>query len=363
MTHDVPSREKRHAFTLVEMLTVIIIIGILAGLMLLAFGAARTKSRTTTIKMEVSQLAIALENYKQQYGEYPPDFSGVGLPNDSNDTPPEAKRTEARQRVLRHLRKRFPRYQLSGTTDAQWFTFGAQVWNATRTSASAAFPSSDPNGNPDVQGRGRYVTEFDPRAAMVFWLGGLPEYFGSTQLTGFSANPSAPITAGTSNRTTPLFEFSPDRLGYATPIFQRTNPSAVTILAVTSHSNTSVPIYGSLTVNRPPANLVTYPAGSRTSAAPYVYFRGSTTYGYVTIYDFRPYYDTRSTRWVDLDRFQIISAGLDGGVGLINVNNTSSPYGAYYPTGENFMPDADGAEHWDNITNFTVNGTIKDDMP
>lgn len=354
MTHDVPSREKRHAFTLVEMLTVIIIIGILASLMLVAFQATRTRARVATIKMEVSQLDMALENYRQQYGEYPPDFSGVGYPNVSGSS---AVRDDGRQRVLRHLRKRFPRYQLVGTIDQQWITFAIHVWNATRDQTLLPpFPSSDPAGNPNVPGRGLYVTEFDPRAALVFWIGGLPEYFGSTQLTGFSLNPSAPIAAGTSNRTTPLFEFSPDRLGYAKPSFPQ--------LAEAPYDAVSVPVYGSFSVNRPSTDLVTYPTGTRTSAAPYAYFRGSTTNGYVTLYGVRPYCDTRSNnRWVELERFQIISAGLDGGFGAIDLNNTLAPYGAYYPTGENFDPDADGAEHLDNITSFTVNGTIKDDMP
>ncbi len=355
MPHHFPARPQRNAFTLVEMLTVIIIIGILAGLMLVAFGAARTRARATTIKMEISQLDMALENYKQQYGDYPPDFAGVGHPDPS-------VRQEARQRVLRHIRKRFPRYALSGTTDQQWITFATHVWNATRTDPYPPFPSSDPDGNPKVPGRGLYVTEFDPRAAIVFWLGGLPEVFGSTQLTGFSLNPSAPFSAGTTNRSAPLFEFSPDRIGYATPIFQRRNPTPAPILAVPVYSDTSVPVYGSLTLIRP-AGDVTYPAGSRTSAAPYVYFRGSTSYGYVTLYDFRPYYDTRSSRWIEPDRFQIISAGLDGGFGWIDTVNTPSPFGAYYPMGENFIADADGGEHWDNIANFTVNGTMKDDMP
>jgi prepilin-type N-terminal cleavage/methylation domain-containing protein len=360
MTHDVTSREKRHAFTLVEMLTVVIIIGILASLMLVAFGAARTRARVATIKMEVSQLDMALENYRQKYGEYPPDFSGVGHPNVSGSS---AIRDDGRQRVLRHLRKRFPRYQLTGTTDQQWITFATQVWTATRTNPLPPFPSNDPAGDPNVPGRGLYVTEFDPRAALVFWLGGLPEYFGSTQLTGFSKNPATPMVAGASNRTETLFEFSPDRLGYARPIFQRSGTPPVDILAVPQYSAVSVPVYGSFSVNRLSTDLVTYPSGTRTSAAPYVYFRGSTTNGYVTIYDFRPYYDNRSNRWVEIERFQVISAGLDGGYGAINPNSTSAPYGAYYPAGENFVPDADGAEHLDNVTNFAVNGTIKDDMP
>ena len=354
-----PLRRNRRAFTLVEMLTVIIIIGILASLMLVAFGAARTRARVMTIKTEISQLDTALENYRQQYGEYPPDFSGVDYPNVAADTPNDRIRTESRQRVLRHLRKRFPRYQLAGTVDVQWIAFATAVWNATRTAPYPAFPSADPNGNPNVPGRGVYVTEFDPRAAVIFWLGGLPAFFGSTELTGVSANVAAPFTAG-GTRVPRLFEFSVDRLGYALPSFAQ--------LAVPPYNAHSVPVYGSFSVNLF-ANA-TYPSGTRTTATPYVYFRAPATGYYFPTsgtyvrYDVRPYYDTRTARWVEPERFQIISAGLDGGFGAIStVAPPAYQDGAYYPAGENFAADSGGGLHTDNITNFTVNGAIRDDMP
>jgi len=149
-----------------------------------------------------------------------------------------------------------------------------------------------------------------------------------------------------------LFEFSVDRVGYALPSFAQ--------LAVVEHTTHSVPVYGSFSVNLF-ANA-TYPSGTRTRATPYLYFRAAATGDYVTLYDVRPYYDTRTARWVEPERFQIISAGLDGGFGLV-LASTPSPYGAYYPAGENFAEDAGGGLHTDNITNFTVNGTIRDDMP
>lgn len=346
MTACFPLRRKSRAFTLVEMLTVIIIIGILASLMLVAFGAARTRARNATIKTEVSELDLAVENYRQQFGDYPPDFSGVGHAT-------QTTRDLGRQRVLRHIRKRFPRYNLSArygsSTDEQWHMFAEDVWNATRTNVSATFPTSDPDGDPNVTYRGLYVTEFDPRAALVFWLGGLPASFGSTELTGFSANVAAPFTAGGS-RTPRLFEFKVDRIGYATPDF--------THLAEAVYAGQSVPIYGSYSVNAFAGAV--YPNGARTTASPYIYFRASAAADYVTIYDVLPYYNPDSARWLEPERFQIISAGLDGGFGAVAGVTTT---GAHYPSGDNFAADADGGTHQDNITNFTENGTIKDDMP
>lgn len=359
MTACFPLRRKPRAFTLVEMLTVIIIIGILSGLLLVALQAARVRARVATIKAEVTELDLALENYQQQFGDYPPDFSGVGHPN-------ATIRTDGRQRVLRHIRKRFPRYQLAGSVDAQWIAFGTAVWNATRTSPYPDFPTADPAGDPTAPGRGLYVTEFDPRAAMIFWLGGLPASYGSTELTGFSANVAAPFVAGGS-RTPRLFEFKVDRIGYATPDFTR--------LDVPVYTGQSVPIYGSFSVSAFPG--ATYPTGSRTTATPYVYFRPRAggvyfpTSGAYAYYDVRPYYDNGSGRWVEPERFQIISAGLDGGFGAISTAGPPAYQdGAYYPAGGNFTlrystdpVGTDRGTHEDNITNFTENGTIKDDMP
>ncbi|MCC9644421.1 prepilin-type N-terminal cleavage/methylation domain-containing protein [Rhodopirellula sp. JC740] len=87
-----PSRlapTSRSAFTLVEMLVVIGIIGILAGILIPAIGGAVGTARDTAIRMELDVIDQALEAYKLKYGDYPPDFY---------------RWTE----VERHFRKAFP---------------------------------------------------------------------------------------------------------------------------------------------------------------------------------------------------------------------------------------------------------------
>ncbi len=342
---------RRRGFTLVEMLMVIIVIAILAAMLLVAFNAARTRSRVAIIKMEIDQLAMAMENYKQQFGEYPPDFSLV-------DHPTTTVRTTARQAVLRHIRKRFPRYGLTGSTDAQWITFANDVWVATRPSGSTAPLPADPAGSANVTGRGLYVTEFDPRAAIVFWLGGLPEVYGSTNLTGFSANPSAPFSAGGS-RIPRLFDFSLDRLGYALPDFSQ--------LAESQYGATSIPVYGSLCTDRQPSIDEQFVGNTR--ACPYWYFKAYSP-DYYYAYTVKPYYDSRSAKWVNPDSFQIVSAGLDGGFGATTNDSNGNPTAPLYPSGVNFriqysfdLATVVRGTHEDNITNFTAKGTIKDDMP
>jgi prepilin-type N-terminal cleavage/methylation domain-containing protein len=60
------------AFTLVEMLMVIAIIGLLAGLLVgLAPGAAR-KKRDALVEAQKQALITMIESYKEKYGSYPP---------------------------------------------------------------------------------------------------------------------------------------------------------------------------------------------------------------------------------------------------------------------------------------------------
>jgi len=64
-------RLRRHAFTLVELLTVIAVIAILAGLILSISGYASRKAALSRARTEVAALANACESYKADNGAYP----------------------------------------------------------------------------------------------------------------------------------------------------------------------------------------------------------------------------------------------------------------------------------------------------
>jgi prepilin-type N-terminal cleavage/methylation domain-containing protein len=81
---------RRPGFTLVEMLVVLAIIGILAALLLPAVMYAIVRARTAAVAIELNQLTSAIESYKQDKGDYPPNFRDKDV-------------------VLRHIRKCYPK--------------------------------------------------------------------------------------------------------------------------------------------------------------------------------------------------------------------------------------------------------------
>lgn len=66
------------AFTLVEMMVVVSIIGILSAIVYANFGSARAAARDDVRKAALKETQLALELYKAQYGSYPPAGCSAG---------------------------------------------------------------------------------------------------------------------------------------------------------------------------------------------------------------------------------------------------------------------------------------------
>ena len=177
----------RKAFTLVELLVVITIIGILAALLTVAVGAAIRWARTAAIRWELNQLSMALEEYKNKYGEYPPDFTNI-------------------DDVVNHVKLRWPHYipgQAKGDTSN---TYAVRLFDDLDLASRRFIDPKNPGSataywslNPGNNGTNDYAK----LAALAFWMGGFPDksnieastlnFYSSARLGGFSANPRDPF--------------------------------------------------------------------------------------------------------------------------------------------------------------------------
>jgi len=69
----------QRAFTLVEILTIVAVVGVLAGLVVVGFGSWQRSQATTVVKSDVKQAVSGLASYKNFKNNYPPNLAGTGF--------------------------------------------------------------------------------------------------------------------------------------------------------------------------------------------------------------------------------------------------------------------------------------------
>lgn len=386
--------DKRKGFTLVEMLVVITIIGMLSALITGAVMGALRAAKRSRIKTELGQVAIAVEDYKTKYGEYPPDLYETAS-------------------TLRHMKKRWPRFVLSGNNaNDQVEALREAVNNVYRSSSrvtllnnmgyknvssATTFMGRDLNvsGSPDGS---IYLS------AIPFWLGGFPNSDG--KFAGFSGDPEAPLgriyESPAANATELRINNGSRAISGTEEVRLGTQDNQVT-LSLIINVNISFASHPSGTYD------IAYPCyvndmGSG-EKVPYVYFRGRSDGGPLAYcfntgssvydakyYDFPAIFGTTSTlgmatpyarpcdpfgassqvQWFEPEKYQIIHPGLDGVFGAtgagdtttVAIDSTSSFRAAYFRSvNPNAAKNTIGQADYDNITSFTAEPTLESEVP
>jgi len=68
---------RRRAFTLVEILIVVVILGILAAIVIPQFANASTDARTTNLRTTLASVRNQIELFKGQHNDMPPQLTGM----------------------------------------------------------------------------------------------------------------------------------------------------------------------------------------------------------------------------------------------------------------------------------------------
>jgi general secretion pathway protein G len=72
--------KKNHGFTMIELLVVLVILGLLAGLVGPQFFGKIDSSKVRTAETQVKMLKMALQTYRLDLGTYPPNLAALSTP-------------------------------------------------------------------------------------------------------------------------------------------------------------------------------------------------------------------------------------------------------------------------------------------
>lgn len=361
-----PTRKHhRKAFTLIEVLIVIAIIGILVGLIVPTANYAWKRVVAASIAIEVQTLGNAVEQYKNKFGDYPPDGSNAAD-------------------FSRHCRKAFP--NIAATELA---LLGLQVPSGSNPVANSS--------------SGLTVSVMDPAEALVFFLGGFSDdatypFTGPGGPLFLMDSSGAQVNSGGAyvsvqynvDRNAPLFEFKQERLSlFVTPAGLTYSNDEALLFGAAATANDRMPVYNPGRGRVAP--FVYFDSRSYSfpfSGKPFFNFYNPTNIGGVA----RPYKSDevnttvaqstapdRYFRYANDRSFQIISAGLDDAYGgVIGTPATSgTPVFYRYPSGAsldimsgtefgNFARYTEVAgepsAQLDNATNF-ADGTLDAALP
>lgn len=125
------THRSRAAFTLIELMIAMAVIGILVGMLAYGVIPAFTRAREFSIQQEMSQIGQAIEEFKTKYGFYPPSF--IEMQTNDLDSDGSVTTAEAVAALLPYINRIAPNHQEavgaigSRPIDLWWNTVGVNI--------------------------------------------------------------------------------------------------------------------------------------------------------------------------------------------------------------------------------------------
>ena len=180
------SDSKRAGFTLIEILAVVVIMALLAGGVFMLMGVGDTRSKIAETNAQIQALSSLLEEYKNEYGDYP-TVTNTATPARSAATRP------VRTVSLLAWWPSFSPWLRPSTRSAP-----TPTWRVTTSSAIATLPAKAPMlGNVNSVRRARIGRMSWPvRTVIVAWINSTASGGAwSRMASSLREFPSAPIAA------------------------------------------------------------------------------------------------------------------------------------------------------------------------
>jgi type II secretory pathway pseudopilin PulG len=188
-----------NAFTLIELIVVVGIIIVLAGLVLSTVGYARKKSARARAETEIAAMSAACENYKADNGIYPRSSTTDTFTAVTNRVPPDPQPTSYDPSVTAYSLTSFYLYgQLSGNPSGDRTTYTQQRYMQFKPNML-----SPPDGTGTVTAiRDPFGNSYGYSTAQAFYI----DNPGANPNNGFNPTFDLWSTAGTSTAANAAYE-------------------------------------------------------------------------------------------------------------------------------------------------------------
>jgi prepilin-type N-terminal cleavage/methylation domain-containing protein len=166
--------KQAHGFTIVELLIVIVVIGILAAIVIVAYNGIQTSARNQSRISTLNQLQKAIELYYAENGRYPQIAHGLGSESSCGSQTENwghCDRTKELTDALAPHAKFDPEQLTSATQGNRYFTYDSQSGDNWQTYGLMVYVDGDAGANDGGYFSNAYEVGQNPRYCATAYTG------------------------------------------------------------------------------------------------------------------------------------------------------------------------------------------------